>query len=190
MLSQLPNLLTLLRIAASPVLVLLLEQHYYDLAFLLFILAGITDGLDGYIAKRFNFESRLGAILDPLADKLLLISAFVMLTLVDELPFWLLIVVVFRDLLIISGYLVLIVLYGSVPMNPTRISKLNTVTQLTLVTCVIFNAAGWLPLSLLVQALMYIVLLTTIASGAHYVWVWGIKQDFENQDENRRRGDS
>lgn len=178
--SHIPNLLTLLRIGASPVLILLLKEHAYDIAFLVFVLAGVSDGLDGYIAKKFGFVSKLGAILDPLADKILIISAFVMLTLLDYLPFWLLLTVGFRDLLIIGGcIIVLVALSGSVQMKPSRASKLNTVMQLVLVTCVIVQSAGWLHFPLFIEFLIYSVLGTTVFSGAHYVWVWGIKREFE-----------
>ena len=177
--SHIPNLLTLLRIGASPVLILLLKEHAYDAAFLVFILAGISDGLDGYIAKKFGFVSKLGAILDPLADKILIISAFVMLTLLDYLPFWLLLTVGFRDLLIIGGCIVMVALSGSVQMKPSRVSKLNTVVQLVLITCVIIQSAGWLSFPLFIEFLVYSVLVTTILSGAHYVWIWGIKREFD-----------
>lgn len=177
--SQIPNLLTLLRIGASPILILLLKEHAYDIAFLVFILAGISDGLDGYIAKKYGFVSKLGAILDPLADKILIISAFVMLTLLDYLPFWLLLTVGFRDLLIIGGCIVMVLLSGSIQMKPSRVSKLNTFMQLSLVTCVIVQSAAWISFPLLIEFLIYSVLATTVLSGAHYVWIWGIKRGIE-----------
>ena len=120
MFSQIPNLLTLLRIAACPVLVLLLSDRSYDTAILLFLAAGITDGLDGYIAKRYDCVSSLGAILDPIADKLLIASAYIMLAILQDIPFWLLIVVMFRDLVIVVGYLVLVVMGDEIPMNPSH----------------------------------------------------------------------
>ena len=102
LLSQIPNLLTLVRVAACPMLVLLLYEGRYELALYLFIVAGITDGLDGFIAKRFDCESKFGAVLDPSADKLLIASAYIMLAFLGDIPFWLLILVVFRDLVIIA----------------------------------------------------------------------------------------
>src|SRR3970040_1587860 len=103
---QLPNLITIARIALAPVLILLLKDEEYAASLAVFVIAGISDGLDGYIAKRFHLESRLGSILDPLADKTLLVSSYVMLMLLNHLPFWLMLAVVFRDLLIIGGYLI------------------------------------------------------------------------------------
>ena len=166
-----PNLLTLLRVAAAPVLILTLEGGAYSLALLVFIFAGASDGLDGYIAKRYGCETRLGAILDPVADKVLLVSAFVMLTLQDLLPLWLLVTVVFRDVLIIGGYLVLVILDGTVYMRPSPVSKLNTLLQIVLVAVVLTQHAGWVPLASLIDPLILLVFATTVVSGAHYVWV-------------------
>jgi len=176
-LAQVPNLLTLLRIAACPVLVLLLRDHGYALALAVFLAAGITDGLDGYIAKRFNCVSGLGAILDPIADKLLIASAYIMLAMLENIPFWLLIVVMFRDLVIVVGYLVLLALGDEVPMQPTYLSKINTFLQISLVIAVLVGQAGLLLAPLIEQAFVFGVLVTTVSSGCQYVWAWGIKRE-------------
>ena len=176
MLSQIPNLLTLLRIAACPVLVLLLRERSYDFALLLFLAAGITDGLDGYIAKRYNYVSSLGAILDPIADKLLIASAYIMLAILQDIPFWLLIVVMFRDLVIVGGYLVLVVMGDDVPMKPTYSSKINTFLQISLVVSVLIEKAEWLQIPFAVHALVIGVLISTVFSGGQYVWFWGIRR--------------
>src|SRR5690606_19068678 len=89
--SQLPNLITIARLALAPVFVLLVNDEAYGLALAVFAAAGLSDGIDGFIAKRFHYESRLGAILDPAADKILLVSAYVMLTVLEHLPLWLVI---------------------------------------------------------------------------------------------------
>ena len=170
--SFIPNLLTLLRTAAAPVLIVLLEDRAFDLALLVFILAGVSDGLDGYIAKRYHYETRLGAILDPVADKVLLVSGFVMLTVLDLVPLWLLVTVVFRDVLIVGGYLVLVTLSGTVRMQPSHVSKINTVIQIILVGVILAQQAQWIDLPALVDLLIGCVFLTTVISGAHYVWVW------------------
>ncbi len=177
MLAQIPNLLTLLRIAACPVLVLLLRDRGYELAMLLFLAAGITDGLDGYIAKRYNYISGLGAILDPIADKLLIASAYIMLAMLEDIPFWLLIVVMFRDLVIVAGYLVLVVMGDEIPMKPTYLSKINTFLQISLVISVLSGKAGWLYVPLVADALVVGVLVTTVSSGCQYVWALGIRRD-------------
>ncbi len=175
-LAQIPNILTLSRIAAAPLLILLLRDENYELALILFILAGITDGLDGWIAKRFNFTSELGARLDPLADKTIIICAYIMLTILGELPFWLVTLVIFRDLIIVGGYLVLTSLDGHIEMQPTMTSKLNTVVQITLVIAVLFENTTWLTLPSVSILLIYTVAILTIASGAQYVWVWAIRR--------------
>jgi cardiolipin synthase len=178
--SHLPNILTLFRIGLVPVLILVLKEHQYMAALVVFAVAGFTDGLDGYIAKRFNYTSQLGAILDPLADKLLLVSAYVMLVLLNEIPFWLLLAVAFRDLLIIGGYLVYVSLRGSVQMQPSYLSKFNTLMQITLVVVVLGLRAFGYALPLLVDGLVAVVLLTTVASGGHYLWKWLVKGDVES----------
>jgi len=177
MISQIPNLLTLLRIAACPVLVLLLRDRAYDLAMALFLFAGITDGLDGYIAKRYNCVSGLGAILDPIADKLLIASAYIMLAILEDIPFWLLVAVMFRDLVIVVGYLVLVMMGDEVPMKPSYISKVNTFLQISLVIAVLGGKADWLHIPPLLDALVIGVLITTVVSGSHYVWSWGIRRE-------------
>jgi cardiolipin synthase len=177
MISQIPNFLTLLRIAASPVLVLLLADRAYESALLLFLIAGITDGLDGFIAKRFGFVTQLGAILDPIADKLLILSAYVMLGVLGDLPLWLLVLVGFRDLLIIGGYLILKTMEGEVHMRPTYISKLNTFLQISLVLLILLDATQWLSMGIVTTLVMLAVTATTVLSGAHYVWYWGIQEE-------------
>ena len=180
MISQIPNLLTLLRIAASPVMVLLLSDRAYEAALWIFLIAGITDGLDGYIAKRFGFQSELGAVLDPIADKLLILSAFVTLGGLGDIPLWLLILVAFRDLLIIGGYLVLRMVEGDVQMQPTPVSKLNTFLQISLVLTILLETTGWLDLGIFTSLVVAAVTVTSVISGVHYVWYWGI------QDESKR----
>ncbi len=177
MVSYIPNLITVLRVAAAPVLILLLDSQAYEPALFVFLLAGVSDALDGFIAKRFNFESKFGALLDPVADKILLVSSFVMLTLLDHLPFWLLVIVAFRDILIIGGYFVLVMLGESVQMRPSVISKMNTLFQICLVGLVLAQLAGWVELRVLIDLLIVTVSVTTVFSGIHYVWVWGFGKE-------------
>jgi cardiolipin synthase len=178
--SQLPNLITIARLALTPVFVLLVNDEDYALALLVFGVAGVSDGIDGFIAKRFHFESRLGAILDPAADKILLVSAYVMLTVLGHLPLWLVIVVVFRDLLIVGGYLVYTSMYGPVHMRPSVLSKFNTLMQITLVVVVLLAQAIGAAYDTVIRLLAYAVLATTVASGAHYLWTWGVMKDIES----------
>ena len=185
--SQLPNLITISRIALAPVLILLLKDQEYAASLAVFVIAGVSDGLDGFIAKRFHFESRLGSILDPLADKTLLVSSYVMLTLLNHLPFWLMLTVAFRDLLIIGGYLVYTSLVGPVQMRPSWLSKFNTVMQIALVMLILAQQALHLVYPPLVEALIYAVLLTTVASGLHYLWVWLVIKEVEPVKQHHDR---
>ncbi|MHB8741886.1 MAG: CDP-alcohol phosphatidyltransferase family protein [Sulfuricaulis sp.] len=177
--SHLPNLITLFRIALSPVLILLLKEQEYAASLGVFVIAGVSDGLDGFIAKRFDSVSRLGSILDPLADKTLLVSSYVMLTLLGQLPFWLMLTVAFRDLLIIGGYLVYTSMVGPVQMRPSWLSKFNTFMQITLVIVILAQQALHLIYPPAVTVLIYAVLLTTVVSGLHYLWVWMVIKEVE-----------
>ena len=178
-LSHLPNLITLTRLALVPVLILLLKDGEYVTGFVVFVLAGISDALDGYLAKRLNVQSRLGAILDPVADKLLLVSAYVMLTVLGHIPFWLMLVVAFRDLLIVVGYVIYTSHAGPVKMRPSFLSKLNTFAQIALVGLILAEQAASRDWPLVVEGMWFVVLATTVISGAHYLWLWMIEKDIE-----------
>lgn len=191
MLIHLPNTLSVLRIALVPVLILLLKDRDYTMALAVFLVSGVSDALDGFMAKRLGLMSRLGAILDPAADKILLVSSYVMLTLLGHIPFWLLLSVAFRDLLIVGGYLVYTSLAGAVQMRPSRLSKLNTFMQISLVAAILLEQAAFLRIPYLTDGLVVAVLATTVASGAHYLWAWGIMKDIESAagPEGRHRHD-
>ncbi len=176
-LSHLPNAITISRIALVPVLILALKDQHFGAALAVFLAAGMSDALDGFLAKRLKLTSRLGAILDPAADKILLVSAYVMLTILEYIPFWLMLSVAFRDLLIVGGYLAYTSLYGPVAMRPSYVSKFNTVAQIALVSVILIQEAANLAFPLLVEGLVYLVLITTVASGAHYLWTWGFMKD-------------
>ena len=147
------------------------------MALALFIIAGITDGLDGLIAKRFNCVSSLGTVLDPMADKLLIASTYIMLAILGDIPFWLLIVVMFRDLVIVAGYLILVVMGAKILMKPTYSSKVNTFLQISLMVCILIQKSGFLQFPLVIDALVIGVLCSTIISGVQYVWQWAIRQE-------------
>lgn len=178
-LSFLPNALTVGRVALVPIFILLLKAEDYRAALLVFFFAGISDGLDGFLAKRYNWMTRFGAILDPLADKTLLLSAYVMLTVLGHVPFWLMLTVAFRDLLIVGGYLAYTSLVGPVRMRPSRLSKINTLMQILLVLLILVHQAGLLPLERVTDAMLYLVFATTAGSGLHYLWVWGVMKEIE-----------
>lgn len=125
-----PNLITILRILLVPLAVWCLISGYFAGAFLTFIIAGVSDGVDGYIARRFQLQSELGAYLDPLADKVLLVSIYVTLAVLGHMPDWLAISVVTRDLLIVGAVMLAWVMNRPVTVQPLWISKVNTVAQI------------------------------------------------------------
>ena len=171
--SQLPNAISILRMFLVMPVVWNLLQLNFTAALVWTAVAGFSDGLDGFLAKHYGWQTRLGSILDPLADKLLLVSTFVTLTWLDLIPLWLLIAVLGRDLLIVIGGVVFHYTLGRFDMQPSRISKLNTLVQILFVLAVVFFHGDFALTPWVLEALAYIVLATTILSGIDYVWVWG-----------------
>lgn len=172
-LRDIPNIITIMRILlVMPVVAALLTEQY-GIALLLFAVAGVSDGVDGYIAKHYDCTSRLGSILDPLADKLLLVSTYLALAWLGLLPWWLVAAVLLRDLLIVGGGVAYHHFIGEYEMEPSIISKLNTASQILLGFSVVLSMS-LLPLSeTVIDGLIYVVLLTTLLSGVDYVWTWG-----------------
>jgi len=127
---NIPNSLTVLRIVLVPVIVILLIQGQYGKALVCFIIAGVTDGLDGLIARSFNQMTVVGAYLDPLADKALVISMFTTLAIVGVIPGWLAVVVISRDCIILGGILVMTLMSVDLEIKPSFVSKINTMLQL------------------------------------------------------------
>lgn len=164
-----PNLITLARICAVPATVWLILQHRLDLAFLLFVGAGISDAIDGWLARAWNARSALGALLDPVADKSLLVSVYVTLAAVGVLPDWLAILVVFRDLVIVGGVLVLWVLGQPPAIRPIFVSKLNTGVQIGVAALALLLAGFGLAAEVLLTIGIWAVAATTLVSGAAYV---------------------
>lgn len=165
----LPNVITLGRLCAVPAAVWLMLQHRLDLAFLVFVGAGISDAVDGWLARVLRARSLLGSILDPIADKTLLVSVYVTLAAIGVLPDWLAILVVFRDLLIVGGVLLLVLLGEPPTIRPLMVSKINTVLQIGLAALALFLAGFGLKAEWLLQAFIWSVAATTFASGAAYV---------------------
>ncbi len=179
MITTIPNIITMFRIATVPILIILLHEHEYGWAFLVFLISGISDGLDGFIAKHFNMGSELGAILDPLADKALIFSSYLMLMILGDLPFWLFLTVLFRDVLILVGSLLYVAFNGQIKMAPSYLSKLNTFTQLLLVVTILAQRSFGLEYDTFTEYLIYATFITTILSGVHYFWVWIVKEEIE-----------
>ena len=169
---SIPNLITLARILLVPVVVWAIASNQMLVAFLLFAAAGVSDAVDGFLAKRFGMASELGRYLDPLADKVLIVAIYVSLGIADALPRWLVILVVSRDLLIVGGVIFSWLIDKPVSVKPHPISKLNTAVQLVLVGLVLaalgfgFDAGLWL------TATMVTVAALTLASVAVYLREW------------------
>lgn len=172
-LSLVPNIITLARLLAVPVTVYLLLQNEFAAAFWLFVAAGVSDAADGYIAKRFNAVSTIGSFLDPLADKALLVSVFVSLGFMGHVAQWLVILIVFRDLLIIGGAILYQTLTQSLEMRPLFVSKINTTMQIALAGTVLADLGLEWNLGALLTLFVYATAATTLLSGAAYVAKWG-----------------
>lgn len=168
----LPNAITLARLCAVPLAVWLILKQEMVWAFWLFVAAGISDAVDGYIAKRFGLQTEVGAVLDPMADKALLVSVYVTLGLTGKLADWLVILVVFRDVFIVGGVLVLYVLGSPPEIRPLPISKVNTALQIALAAVVLLHYAHGVPAAVVVDAFVWGVAASTLASGIAYVARW------------------
>jgi cardiolipin synthase len=161
-----------MRIAlVAPILMYIVDQRY-GLALLLFVVAGFSDGIDGFLAKRFDWHTRIGALLDPIADKLLVGGTFIALVLTGLVPAWLAALVIVRDVVIVGGATAYNYLVRPVEGEPTRISKLNTALQLLFVVFVLSRAGfGW-PDQITVTVIGAGVLVTVVVSGIDYVSAW------------------
>jgi cardiolipin synthase len=164
----LPNLITLARLCAVPGTIWLISHGRLDWAFVLFALAGASDGIDGWIARRWHLRSTLGALMDPVADKALLTGAYVTLALIGMMPDWLAIIVVFRDLLITGGVLVLWLAGHAPRIRPLMLSKLNTLMQILFAGLTLFVAGFGPGPGPAMEVMAWGVAAVTIASGLAY----------------------
>ena len=175
-----PNLLTVFRMVLIPVFVSLLFYQRFILALAIFVLAGVTDGLDGLLARRFNQKSQLGTILDPIADKLMLVTAFVVLSMRSvfpqplpshlPVPFWVTVAVISRDVFILVGAAAINIVTGFRGFRPSMLGKINTTVQIFAIAAIIFAASvphgsGWY-----LPTIYTTVFALSVLSGAHYVF--------------------
>lgn len=173
MVQQLPNLISVLRLLLVPGFALVLLEQRFDAALALFLLMGLSDGLDGYLARRLDAASSLGAALDPLADKVMLMSAFVLLGHLELLPAWLVVLAVGRDVLIVGGALLLYLFRPGGMVRTAAVGKVNTFLQIVLVLAVLAQQLlPWPPLALAQAALVAGAAVTAVASGLWYALVW------------------
>lgn len=172
---DIPNAISLLRILLVVPIVYFLLNKQFTAALVLFIIAGLSDALDGYLAKKYNWVTRLGSFLDPLADKLLLVSCFLVCVFIELVPAWLFAIIVIRDLVVAFGALVCHFTLEKFQGNPPFSSKLNTALQILLLVMIIVGQSlldipvDW------INYVLYSVAATTTVSGIEYVWVWGFK---------------
>lgn len=172
---HIPNVISILRILLVIPIMVLLSREEYPLVLLLFAVAGFSDGLDGYLARRYNWRSRLGALLDPVGDKLLLIGVYVVLGWNALLPWWLVGLVILRDVVIVGGALTYRHVCGELTMEPTLISKINTLLQILLGLLVIATAMMWALPAWSMQLMIGLVAVTTVWSGLDYVLRWSLR---------------
>lgn len=170
---QIPNLLTLGRMLLVWPVVESLRSGRFELAMLLFFVAAASDGLDGYLARRFDWRTRLGGFLDPAADKLLMLSMYITLWSVDRLPTLLVLLVLVRDVVIVTGVLVMRLRIGAFDAAPRIPSKLNTVLLATFGLMVLADAAWSVVPDVVLESTGALLLVTTVVSGLDYVLTWG-----------------
>jgi cardiolipin synthase (CMP-forming) len=169
---SIPNLITLGRILLVPIVVWAIASGAMWLAFVLFLAAGISDGIDGFLAKRFHMTTMLGSYLDPLADKALIVSIYVTLGINGEIPRWLVILVVSRDIMIIGGVVLAWLVGSPVKMRPLVVSKLNTVAQIAFACAVLGSLSFGIDVAPLDSILMGLVAALTLLSVAAYLVEW------------------
>jgi len=174
MLRYIPNALTLIRLGLiAPFLMCLYRLEYVN-AFYIFLLAGFTDGLDGWLARHFHWKSLFGSFTDPLADKLLIASSFISLAIIGILPWWLVLLVFSRDLTISFGVLAWYwLVQRRLDFKPTMLSKVNTFLQLALLTLCLFELAYFKFAPYLIETLIFLTTITTASTYIDYVWTWG-----------------
>jgi cardiolipin synthase len=167
-----PNLITIFRLILVPIVIVTIMQGRWSAAFILFVVAGVSDAVDGFIAKRFDMRSEFGAYIDPLADKALLVSIYVTLAIVGVLPSWLSIVVVSRDLMIVAAVLLSWVMARPVKIRPLMVSKLNTAAQIGFAALVLAAKAFGVEAVPFGDVAMIAVAGLTVASAGAYLAGW------------------
>ena len=170
---SIPNIITLGRILLVPIVVWAIASAQMEIAFAAFVIAGVSDAVDGFLAKRFNMASELGAMLDPLADKALLVSIYMALGIWGAVPRWIVILVVSRDIMIVSAVIVSWLFDKPIPMKPLMVSKINTAAQVALAALVLASLAFNFQPGPYDVILMGLVTVFSLASVSLYLVEWG-----------------
>ena len=169
---HIPNVISILRIVLVVPIGYFLWQQNYLTALFLFLIGGLSDGLDGFLARRYKWETELGVILDPMGDKLMMLTAYLLLGWHNLLAWWLVSLVIFRDLIIVLGTLLYRKFIGEAKLKPLFISKLNTACQILLVLLVMLSQVFNFN-ELIIDSIFWLVVVTTIMSGYAYINEWG-----------------
>jgi cardiolipin synthase len=169
---SIPNLITLARILLVPVIVWAIASNQMQIAFAIFLVAGLSDLVDGYLAKRFGMATELGAYLDPLADKAMIVSIYVSLGIADAIPRWLVILVVSRDIMIVAAVILSWLVDKPMKLKPLTVSKLNTVAQIVLALLVLASLAMQFDAQAAIMVVTLLVAILTLLSVAFYVAAW------------------
>ena len=171
-LKSIPNLISIMRIILIIPVLLFICIESYDLALFLFLLAGLSDALDGYLAKKFDWRTRVGALLDPVADKLLVAGTFIILTWLGLIPLWLAVIVVSRDIIIALGVFIYSFVYEPFRGEATKISKINTFLEILYVLMVLSHEAFYWPSNIIIIITGSAVFVTVFISGLDYIMSW------------------
>lgn len=167
-----PNLITIARLLIVPVTIVMILQGNWESAFILFVMAGVSDALDGFIARHFNMRSEFGAYIDPLADKALMISIYVTLAIIGDLPAWFAVLVVFRDVMILAAVVLSWIMGRPVQIKPVLISKMNTAAQIAYAAMILAIKSFDIHIGAFNLAAMIVVSFLTVASAAVYLTSW------------------
>lgn len=179
-----PNLITTLRIILTPIFIIYLLDGKIESALVVFVVCGVSDGLDGLLARLLKQKSTLGAYLDPIADKLILTSTFVVLAFMDYIPTWLAVTVISRDVLISLGILFLLIYGMEIRIRPSIISKVTTCLQFITIIGLLASGAGYLGISeSAFRVLFQLTGVFTISSGLHYIHAWFKMMNEKGQEE-------
>ena len=169
---NIPNFLTLARLCLVPVVIVMITSHAWLSAFAVFVVAGITDAVDGFIARHFNQRTELGAYLDPLADKALLVSIYITLAIVAIIPVWLTVLVVARDIMILGAIILSLLLNNPMTIEPLKISKANTFAQIAFAAMMLGTLAFNVSSPVIQDAMTISVAILTIGSMGAYLSLW------------------
>lgn len=172
---NLPNAITGVRLMAVPVTIWFMLENQWAVAAWVFLIAALTDGLDGFLARRLNQTTAIGAALDTVTDKALSLSVLVILASFELVPMWVALAIVIRDAVIVVGALAYRGMAGHLEIQPTLLGKTNTFAEFSMLALVLGHQAGIVPGEAWVYPMFWIVFATTVASGMQYVWIWGNK---------------